>query len=79
MISLNGPTSYKNSFENIINGVSGMIAKTHPKSKFKFAHVNSPYIKNLEEYEGIVVLQIMQSHCDKVIVEYVSLSDFIEE
>ena len=77
--------SYTNNRFNFnVNAVSGTLRKSHPKSQFVIAPVDSTRTSLFDpvpkfSYKEIIVLQTMLAGDGKCIVEIVNKSDFEED
>lgn len=65
-------------FNNIkVNSVSGILIKSHPKSRFKRFHIKSGYADDVwNGRERIVPIQFMLCGEGQLLMEYVSQSDW---
>lgn len=79
-------SSVYNAFQYNVNAVSGMIRKSHPKSKFCVREVDKDSFvfdserPRLTTHSGeIVILQAMLTGGNKLLIEYVRATDFERE
>ena len=58
-----------------VSSASGILQKSHPKSKFIRYHINSNWATNMENFKG-VILQTMICADGWMISEYVAREDY---